>query len=585
VHLCAWRHRGLLRAALMLASTTMLTGVLAAQAATNTTGASSSQEPLCEDQAPTPRNELLHSRDLEYMGAFLLPPGEDFAYCKGVKAYNPDGDSEGPNDGYPGSLFGTGHVWYSKAYEVTIPRPVISRNPLDLNTAQVLQQPCELVTGIELSVDDELKGMEYLPAQGAQTTPKLHVSFGRHYQYTRRETHGWTETDLSHPNAKGPWFVGPESMVNDINTNEYIFTIPQDWSDQYVPGMRLACGRHREGQEASGPSIIAYGPWNDGNPPPPHTELSAVPLLLYEKLACLCTGDNPNGHCLRDYCEDDDWLGGAWLHMGDRAAVAIVGIKAFGDCWYGWSDGTRMDDCADWPGGCEAYGYSGDNRGYWADYYETVILLYDPNDLARVARGEMAPCMPQPYETMIITPRMLQPADTYKIKTGGVAYDDERGLLYVTEQYGYLEKYRPVVHVWKIREQVAGGGSGGNDPGTQDPPDPENNGGGDEEAESETDVSSATGPVFVYPNPSRGRTTISFDERIMRQTQSAELRSAAGVTSDAAIYDIRGRRVQDLGPVTNESVVWDGSRLDAGIYFLGVRVGGEFYSKKITIVR
>jgi hypothetical protein len=541
---------------------------------------------MCAALAPTAQTELLHSRDLDYLGAFLLPDGDEFAYCQGIKAYNPDGDPHGPADGFPGSLFGTGHVWYSEAYEVTIPAPVDSRNVNDLPEADVLQAPVELVTQIELSVDDELKGMEYLPAQGLQTTPKLYVCFGRHYQYNRRETHGWTEIDLRHPNAKGPWFVGPESMVSDLNTNEYIFTIPKSWADQYCPGKRLACGRHRDGQEASGPSIIAFGPWNDGNPPPPGTELGATPLLLYEPWSCVCETceGNQDGDCLDGHCEEDNWFGGAWLEDGIRSAVAIIGVKSYGDCWYGYPDGTRC------PPTCECDDCGG-HRGYQADYFRTVILLYDPNDLAAVAQGWLDSDQPQPYEIFDITPYMLQyPAPENKIKATGVAYDEERGLLFVTEEYGHIADYRPVIHVWQV--QGAQGSSGDDtNPGEGDPSNPgdpgdgSGDGEGEEEAQTQGDVQSTTGPVSVFPNPSRGRTTIALDENLLTRNVTSQLRGVESVSSNAAIYDIRGRRVQDLGPVHANTVVWDASRLDAGIYFVGVKIGSEFYTRKITIVR
>ena len=48
--------------------------------------------------------------------------------------YYPGGDADGPVDGYPGSLFGTGHNWNQYVSEISIPAPVISpgKNPSEL---------------------------------------------------------------------------------------------------------------------------------------------------------------------------------------------------------------------------------------------------------------------------------------------------------------------------------------------------------------------------------------------------------------------------------------------------------------------
>jgi hypothetical protein len=378
---------------------------------------------------------------MEYLGAFLLPSGREFTYTKGVKAYRPDGDPQGPDDGFPGSLFGTGHVHHPLVWEVNIPVPVNSRDPDDLHSAEILQEPEDIITW-----DIELKGLEYLPPQGAQTTPKLHYATGTHFQYDLNAYHGWFETNLSSPQRAGSWFVGDPNEINPLNTNEYIFTIPQEWADQYVPGKRLACGRFRGGQWSSGPTIIAFGPWNHGNPPPEDYNLDATPLLLYEYLACLCEsceGGGNGGNCLEGHCEDDEWRGGAWIH-GERTAVAIVGVKGYGDCWYGYADGTIYSECAP---NCPELG----SRGYWSSYYKSVILLYNPDDLAAVARGELNADLPQPYEVVDIGPYLFGydgELDRGKIKVAGTAYDSERGYLYITEMYGYDP--RPVVHVWSV---------------------------------------------------------------------------------------------------------------------------------------
>lgn len=390
----------------------------------------------------------LRADDFLYAGAFLLPEGDDFTYSSGVKAYRPDGDPAGPPDGFPGSLYGVSHDWRTEAFEVDIPRPAHAARIEDLPVARLLQAPADVRGSVALEGDD-LKGLEFLPRQPGQASAKLHVTFGQHYQYDRRPTHGWIDPDLSRPNPAGPWFVGTASQVSDLNTNEYIFTIPEAWANAHVQGARLASGRHREGQEASGPSIIAYAPWLHGDPPPPGATLGATPLVLYDRLS--------QTNALRDHCEADNWTGGAWVDRSVASAVLIVGTKGQGRCWYGWRDGMTPDRCETLPGGCEANGHGGADRGYFAESFRTVALFYDPADLARVAAGALPSHEPQPYLVWDITSFMAQPRGTYEIETGGVAYDARLGYLFLTERYGYADQWRPVVHVWRVAPFVRNG--------------------------------------------------------------------------------------------------------------------------------
>ena len=52
--------------------------------------------------------------------------------------YFPHGDPDGPDDGYPGSIFATGHAWEHQISEITIPAPVISETK-DVDMATILR--------------------------------------------------------------------------------------------------------------------------------------------------------------------------------------------------------------------------------------------------------------------------------------------------------------------------------------------------------------------------------------------------------------------------------------------------------------
>src|SRR5512145_1886646 len=62
--------------------------------------------PAATQPNPPPSGNLITPDDLEYLGAFRLPgedePPQTFAYGGNAMTFNPDGDSAGTSDGYPG---------------------------------------------------------------------------------------------------------------------------------------------------------------------------------------------------------------------------------------------------------------------------------------------------------------------------------------------------------------------------------------------------------------------------------------------------------------------------------------------------
>ena len=325
---------------------------------------------------------LIQPADLVYQGALRLPDGPSeigWEWSGAAMAYYPGGDPSGPADGYPGSLFGTGHNWNQYVSEISIPVPVNSpsKNVNELNTATTLQNFHNIRGSLFDHLDFELPraGLEYLPKQGNQTTGKLHFCWGQHMQqYEVSPSHGWCELDLSNPQSAGAWYIdGQMNMV----TNDYLFAIPQAWADANTPGMYLATGRFQDGgQGARGPSLFAYGPWNEGNPPVPGSTLSAVPLLLYTDVTAL------DDFMLNNYQHSDEWSGGGWLTAGGKSAVIFVGTKGTGDCWYGCADGRVWEP--PYPPECP-------ERGWWSTGFVGQIIFYDPADLAVVGRGKWKP--------------------------------------------------------------------------------------------------------------------------------------------------------------------------------------------------
>jgi hypothetical protein len=384
--------------------------------------------------------QLIQPTDLVYLGAFRLPDGPEgigWEYSGAAMAYYPDGDPDGPADGFPGSIFATGHNWNQYVSEISIPLPIISpdKNVDDLNTPTTLQDFQNIRGNLFGEFEIPRAGLGYLPAQGEQTTDKLYFCWAQHMgEGETNPSHGWCELDLSNPQTAGAWRIG--DYWNYVTT-DYIFAIPRAWADANTPGMYLATGRFRDGgQGALGPSLFVYGPWTEGNSPPPGSTLSAVPLLLYGNVY------TPGSPMMNNYHHSDEWAGGTWLTAGDKSAVIFAGTKGTGDCWYGCSDGTVWPDEPPYPPECP-------ERGWWSTGFEGQIIFYDPTDLAAVARGEVETWEPQPYATLNMDEYLYHiESSQQKHHIGAASFDRERGLLYVFEPLADGDK--SLIHVWRV---------------------------------------------------------------------------------------------------------------------------------------
>jgi len=437
---------------------------------------------------PPPADGLL-PEDFEYLGAFRLPDGEErpltFEYGGSAMTFNPDGDPAGAGDGFPGSLFITGHdrLAYgelpngSQIAEVSIPAPDTTASPYDLPQAEFLQPFADVTAGYFTGLDEIPRiGMLYLdhPATG----PKIHLAWGVHLNPEEPfATHIWFDPDLSAPNDQGPWYIGEQSLYA---VNGYMFEIPADWADAYTGGRPIATGRFRDGGwPGMGPALFAYRPWMDeaGTPPPAETHLEETVLLLYES-----TLNTPNiERNMVGYQPADEWEGGAWITTASgKSAVLFAGTKGTGAMnWYGYinPDGPEVP-CVEgalidqftvcWQADGTPCPHSEQTtcanpaslRGWWSSRFDAQFILYDPADLARVASGEMQPWEPQPYAAIDlddhlflnpddIEPEMLGTGDQRRYRIGDVAYDRANGLLYVLELLA--EGAKPVVHVWRVQ--------------------------------------------------------------------------------------------------------------------------------------
>lgn len=503
--------------------------------------------------------QRLQPEDLEYLGAFSLPEGSngsDWSYSGYAMAYYPEGDPDGPADGFPGSLFAIGHDHHQYISEISIPVPIISpqKKVAELNTGGTLQTFHDITHGMFGELEIPRAGLAYLGPQGSQTTGKLYFCWGQHFQFELVPSHGWCEVDLSNPQTAGPWFFG--NYTNFI-TNDYMFEVPAKWARQYAAGMRLATGRFRDGGwGGQGPTLFAFAPWLDGNPPAPNDTLRHVlPLLLYgEHVAGVAEIANSDEMRMKFYSPADEWSGGAWLSSGEKSAVIFVGTKAMGNAWYGFSDGTVWPEQPPYP---PVPPFPHDNRGWWSDSIQAQIIFYDPEDLAKVAGGSWHSYDPQPYAVLSIDGLLFDPGyhhERYKrYLVGAASFDREHGLLYVVERRADAED-KSIIHVWRL----AGGPTG---------------------------VKSGAAPgIFKlwqnHPNPFNPVTTIAYS--LVRRTTVA-----------LDIYDARGRRIRTLVHAVQAEgeyrLRWDGRDelgmpVAPGLYFCRLRAGAATQIRKMMVL-
>lgn len=435
-------------------------------------------------QRPSP---LIQPDDLHYLGAFRLPEvglrPDAFEYGGNAMTFNPDGDPNGMEDGFPGSLFITGHdrLPYgelpdgSRVAEINIPVPMNAANVNALNRADYLQPLTDVAAGFFTGLDEIPRiGLQYL--NRPETGPLIHIAWGQHlHPEPEAPSHGWFSPDLTHANMQGTWFVSTEYPYS---VNGYLFEIPAEWADTYVGGRYLATGRFRDGGwSGMGPALFAYRSWDErGNPAPDGTVLDAIPLLLYQTSD---TTSNIEGNMI-GYQHPDEWEGGAWLTTSDgRSAVLFVGTKSVGEkYWYGWVNPAgpafpcvetalveqfevcRFADGTPCPPedlqGCEGHN---DYRGWWSSAFVGQFIFYGPDDLAQVAQGHLSPDQPQPYTRLDIDEYLYLNPDQVELemlgtgvqrrgRIGDATYDRANQLLYVLELFA--DGAQPVVHVWRV---------------------------------------------------------------------------------------------------------------------------------------
>lgn len=370
---------------------------------------------------PTPAgfdtSKYLMPSDLEYLGAFRMPTDRagstnGFTYVIGAMTFSPHGDTAA--DGFPGALVIAGHTSENgPVAKISIPAPVQSRNLAELPRAAVLHPFVRFGT-----FPPQQQRAMALEEVGETTYVAMTDAYLPSTDSLR--TFSWGPRSLS---SYGPmrWVGGDRVHC----FGDYLFALPKWWSDKYAPGRFLGMGRHRWGDLCGqGPAVFAMNPHQD--PQDSLQPLSTVPLLRYLPRV----NNQPTGPMVSYSHGGDYYPGAAFLESGRKSALVFSGHKGLGTGWYG----TR----------CGVQGFH-DTLGYRA-----YFVFYNPDDLGRVAKGELAGHLPQPYAGRDLNDRMI-PSNTTECTDyymHALAYDRARNVLYGVQKYPGENQ---VIHAWKVK--------------------------------------------------------------------------------------------------------------------------------------
>lgn len=229
-------------------------------------------------------------------------------------------------------------------------------------------------------------------------------------------SHGWWDGEphgISRLDAPQAGYVGG-----------YLARVPERWRETFGD---VICGRSEGsivGRRSTGPVAFGFNSAALGEVDPVPT----VPLVYYPPV---------QGKQYREsvYAKAST-VGAAFLDNG----LVLLGTDSTGEVWYGGgtSDSGKVDPCSS-------------NRGTHSEGKHAVARFYDPNELARVAAGEIRPWGVRPYAE-----RKLDDHPTLRSPCAQVvsaAFDNRRSVLYCF-QYNVVKAGHnrlPLVHVYKIR--------------------------------------------------------------------------------------------------------------------------------------
>jgi hypothetical protein len=371
---------------------------------------------------------LLSQGGLEYVGAFRLPydgsNGEWFSFGGFAIAYNPLGNS----------LFVSSY--HGAVAEVSIPTPGNSSDFKALPFASYLQGFYDPTEGHLAEVSSSGVSITSLLVRGSRLFGTASIYYDANN--TQRLSHFSRSLQLNQPSFSGWSRVSDEGRSGFVSG--WMAALPSEWHAKLGgPALTGQCCIPIVWRTSVGPAALAFDPAQVGQP-----AVGATPLLYY-------TSD----HAALGPWDGSNPTYGATTQMGGIAAIAgtrtvlYFGTNGLGEHCYG--NGTDNQSLAGTKGpDGELYCYDPTNnsKSSHAYPYRYQIWAYDLNDFAAVKAGTKQPWDVMPYGVWPLSFPNPEPT----VRLGGVAYDAEHQLLYVSQLHADAEGYssQPLIQVFHV---------------------------------------------------------------------------------------------------------------------------------------
>ena len=400
-------------------------------------------------QSGSPSEPLLLQSNLVYQGAFRIPGGDfgspqysGFSYSGTAITYHPGNNS----------LYMVGHPYHNLVAEVSIPAIKSSGQLSELNTATVLQNFSDITEG----------NLKNINAGGTPYSSSLHVG-GLLVFNGRLIGNVYAYYDAAHNAALSHFVSGLNlSAVGDFQgmirvgmqnpgfVAGYMATIPPQWQALLGgPAMTGQAGIPIIGRSSHGPAATVFNPDDLGSSV---STVAATPVLGY-----------PIEHpTLGNYGHTDaaipagfnmsTQINGAVFPVGS-STVLFFGRQGLGRPCYGQGTSDPSLDrqpVPEYPTVMYCYDPVSAAKGSHGYPYSMIIWAYNANDLVAAKKGQKNIWDVLPYDVWF----PVLPIGTGNETMGGVGYDPERQLIYVSQKNGdpgtgYFSG--PVIHVFKIQ--------------------------------------------------------------------------------------------------------------------------------------
>lgn len=360
---------------------------------------------------------LVKPESLRYEGAFRVPKNTvndtSFDYGGTAIAFNKKNRS----------LFTVGHDWNQLVSEIKIPEIVKSNSLGSLKTAEIAQPFADGSDGLMDSVDDGSI------SDGAIKVGGLYVRknrlYGSAYTYYDADggqvrSHFKSTLTLSRKNdARGMFRLG---RLGAGFVSGWMADVPRAWQKAVgAPSLTGNCCIPIVSRTSYGPAAFGFNPDRLSK----KRAVKVKPLVYYPQSHPTLGDWDSNSKSFNGSTS----MGGLVLPKGTRSLL-FFGVQGQGDFCYG--TGAKCNDPAD------------DSKGTHGYPYAYQVWAYDMNDLVQVRKGAVKPWSVRPYKVW----NFKLPFSSERKRLGGVAYDAQRGRIYVSQMFG--DESYPVIHLFKV---------------------------------------------------------------------------------------------------------------------------------------